>query len=282
MIVQPQSRFPVVRQLSDPSDGGTYYVQAVVRKYVNDTEAVVDTLNLTNQGGQRFSKYWQTPADPSGEGLYISIVTTVYTDPAYTVKSDVYGLEETTYLIANRLTPLQRAGGGGIDVRTMRRVMQEEIAKAKPDDTAEKKPKAAVKAAPARWDDILSAIDALKEAIPKAADPVDFAPVMQGLDALSQAIEAKEVTPATDLTPVLQAIADLKDSCAHDYEEFTAKLEEFAKTAPEAIIKAVHAGLAQIIQGATFTIAPTMAKMNLPAPQKEEKGIPFDLHALAQ
>ncbi len=85
LVLQPQKSFTVVRQIANHLDSATYYVRAVIRNAY--TDELIETLDLTSRGSQRFSKNWQVPADPSGEGFYISIVTSVYTDSGYTTKS---------------------------------------------------------------------------------------------------------------------------------------------------------------------------------------------------
>src|SRR5947209_2026571 len=111
LILHPQNSFTVVRQIANHLDTDTNYVRAVIRNAY--TDAIIDTLDLTDKGSQRFSKNWQVPADPSGQGFYISIVTSVYTDSGYTTKNPNYGDEENTYLVQDRV-PLARHGGGGV------------------------------------------------------------------------------------------------------------------------------------------------------------------------
>lgn len=124
MILQPQEYFAIVRQLPDPNDSNTYYVRAVIRNA--RTDALIDTINLTDRGSRRFSQSWQTPADSSGLGFYISICTTVYTDSGYTAKSDVYAEEMETYLLDNRFRNLGGgAGGSDVDYKKIRTIFIE-------------------------------------------------------------------------------------------------------------------------------------------------------------
>lgn len=112
MQLQPQEYFTIVRQIGDPSDSNTYFVRAVIRNA--RTDVLIDTINLTDRGSRRFSLPWQVPADPSGQGFYISVLTSVYMDSGYTTKSDIYSEEMETYLVDNRFRNL--GGGGGDDV----------------------------------------------------------------------------------------------------------------------------------------------------------------------
>lgn len=128
MILQPQEYFTVVRQIGDPNDSNTYFVRAVIRNA--RTDAVIETINLTDRGSRRFSLPWQVPADPSGQGFYISVLTTVYTDSGYTTKSDIYSEEMESYLVDNRFRNLG-GGGGGDDVNytKIRAIFEETIQK---------------------------------------------------------------------------------------------------------------------------------------------------------
>lgn len=127
MQLQPQEYFTIVRQLQDPADVNTYYVQAVIRNA--RTDAVIDTINLTDRGSRRFSLPWQVPADTSGLGFYISVLTSVYTDSGRTTKSDQYGEEMETYLVDNRFRNLGGGGGGSdVDYKKIRVVFQEVLA----------------------------------------------------------------------------------------------------------------------------------------------------------
>lgn len=130
--IKPQSNFPIVRGLPDHTDSGTYYVQAIIRNAKDDT--LIDTVNLIDKGNRYFSKNWTTPADVSGEGFYISIVTSVYTDASYTTKADMYGDEFQTYLVAERPNNAQILGGGGggsdISYKKIREIVTEIVAEA--------------------------------------------------------------------------------------------------------------------------------------------------------
>ncbi len=181
LILNPQNYFTVVRQINNHTDTATYYVKAVIRNAYTDT--IIDTLQLTDKGGQRFKKDWLVPADPSGQGFYISIVTSVYTDSGYTTKSENYGDDENTYLIQDRV--INRGGGGdnSLDMVSIRQAIREEIANI---------PKVTEK-----WEEILLAIANLD--IPKD----NTKQIIDEIKKISKQIKDKEVTPKTDLTPIL-------------------------------------------------------------------------------
>src|SRR5258707_3851150 len=101
MQLEPLEDFTIARGLEDHTDSTTYYVRAVVRDA--KTDALLATVNLTDQGdAHRFSKKWQIPADQTGQGYYLLITTSVYTDSGYTTKSSNYGDKDETYLVMRR------------------------------------------------------------------------------------------------------------------------------------------------------------------------------------
>src|SRR3990172_6365927 len=108
MQLSPREIFSIFRVLDDHTDGVTYFVRAVVRNA--RTSDVIATVNLSKQGStQEYKQDWQVPADTSGQGFYITIVTSVYTDSGYTTKSTDYGDEGATHLIDTR----KKSVGGG-------------------------------------------------------------------------------------------------------------------------------------------------------------------------
>lgn len=132
MQLHPREQFTIVRQIEDHTDSNTYYVQAVVRNA--KTDAVIDTVNLVARGGQRYSQNWLVPVDGSGQGFYISILTTVYEDSGHTSKSALYGEKIDIYLVQERMNVNFSGGGGGsdIDYKKVRKIIQEELEKLPP------------------------------------------------------------------------------------------------------------------------------------------------------
>lgn len=134
MQLNPRETFTIVRQIEDHTDQATYYVRAVIRNAKTDAIIQVDGnnyVNLTDQGSQRFTKNWLVPADASGQGFYISILTSVYTDSGYTTKSENYGDKIETYLVQDRVNAnLGGLGGGGgsdIDYKKIRKIVDEVV-----------------------------------------------------------------------------------------------------------------------------------------------------------
>lgn len=219
----PQQTFTVVRQLAhNPSESGTHYVQAVVRNAF--TDEIVETLQLTHQGGYRYSKSFRVPADTSGLGFYISIVTSVYSDSGYTTKSEIWGDEENTYLV---LDHTKTQGGGyrgytGPDMSDIRRIFREEIAKL-PETPA---PVVNIpEPEKMRWDEVIGALAEIRQAI-VPQEPTDLTPVLQAISRAEQAIISKEVTPEADLSPVLGKLDEIAQKTDSHKEELSGKSDE--------------------------------------------------------
>lgn len=212
MNVNPNTNLRIVRQLSDPTDVGTNYVRAVVRN--SATGAVLDTVNLTDEGGQRFSGYYHTDADPSGVGYYIDVTTTVYTDAGYTTKSENYQVESNTYHVIQQWGPGMGLGGGtDVNYEKVRRIVQEELGKLNIEIPTPRDITPELLGVERRLKESVGAIK-----IPEQKE-VDLEPVLQevrtsvdnAINTLLLAVDAKEVTPPTDLTEVLEAIATIRD-----------------------------------------------------------------------
>lgn len=213
MNILPQSTLRIVRQLTDPLDSGTNYVQAVVR---NSTSGdIVATINLTDKTNQRFTGEYTTPPDISGMGYYIDVTTSVYTDDAYTTLNTNYAIEAQTHFIHEQRVHM---GGGGADVNydKVRRIVKEVV-------EAQEKPKAPIvkdlTPEMRRMEERIK--DSVTQAVSSIRFPEQVRPDLDGVVArvnetvenatnmVLMSIEQKEVTPQTDLTPILDAISAL-------------------------------------------------------------------------
>ena len=210
--ITPQGTFPIVRQLYDPADTTTYYVRAVIRDSVKGT--TLETVDLVDKTGQRFVYKYPAPSDPSGLGRYIDITTTVYSDSGYTTRTDVYADENETYLIKSE----QNLGGGGggetVSYPEIRKIFKQELAKL---DIPE----------PAKQDNLRPVLNTMEtrlrnviiQSVPKIPEQVKpnldvvVSEIRASLDdvvnTLLIAVDNKEVTPETDLTPVMEMIQAL-------------------------------------------------------------------------
>lgn len=237
MILRPQTNFTIVRQLARPLeiDPTVFYVRAVVRNAYDET--TLATLNLTDQGNNRFTKTWQTPNDP-GNGLWISITTSVYEDSGYTTKSSIYGDDERTYLVER-----VRMGGGGsigwVPDRDFWKKLVETIAEAikMPETDLSKIEKAIVNipktsgfATPTDIQTTAEKVLAAISAIPKEKpEKVDLMPIVQEIR-LTRSEVASVMKAFRDATVKLEtSIRIMRSGSKEDIEKAAMKLEEAAK-----------------------------------------------------
>ena len=129
MQLNPLQPCPLVYQLN-PNDGTTYYVRAVVR--YSNSGVIFKTLNLTDQGGQRFTGSFQTP---NGNGVVIDITYTVYINSGYTTIAG-YGSTNESHVI-QILDGIGNSGGDGISEETMRKILGEMLGGIKFPDKSE-------------------------------------------------------------------------------------------------------------------------------------------------
>lgn len=188
MQLQPQEYFAIVRQIEDPLDIATsYYPQAEIRNA--RTDELLATVDLESKGDGRYSKRWQVPADVSGLGFYLTIITKVYTDSDHTTESPNYGRKEQTILVQERNVKL--GGGGGISYKDVK----DAIAK-----VLEEK---GIKEVKFEAQDLSSIIEAVK------AIPADV--TARVVDAMPEQQEVPEIKE-TDLQPVIKAITESQKS----------------------------------------------------------------------
>jgi len=261
LVLHPQNSFTVVRQIANHTDAATYYVRAVIRNAY--TDAIIETLDLTSRGSQRFSKNWQVSADSSGQGFYVSIVTSVYTDSGYTTKSENYGDEETTYLVQDRLLASMR-GGGGIDAYTVRRIIREELDKEPKPEAFDYERIPKPQEMKDRTDEILEAV---KRVEAKEPEKVDLAPVLSAVGEVKAAVEEKAVTPETDLAPAISAIQDLNKENSVDFQELKDSLIAFEETVVSQVQTTINRALGETEFTSTFS---TRAQPKKSQPSEEE------------
>ena len=194
----PQEYFVVSKQLGDPNDSTTYYIQAVIRNA--RTDATIDTLNLDDKTGQRFTKEWQVPADTSGSGFFVTITTTVYTDAAYTTKATNYTIDHETYVIHERTNPAMMGGGGAsVDYKKIRDMIREELGKLPVPEKSESVNLLPLYSAMKGLD---SRVGAIK--IPQP-EKVDLSEVLTLIRRVGNLIDNLDI-PKTDLSPVLNEL----------------------------------------------------------------------------
>lgn len=198
--IQPRFNFPISRLLPDLGDGVTYYVEAVVRNAL--TGATIATVPLPSVGNRLYAALWRTPADPNGQGLYVTITNTAYFDAGHTQPATtVYAAESDTYIVFDNYNFVaQMASQIGAQITTP--------------DLDYKKIETIVK----------KIIAAELKKLPKS-EQVDYGPYFKTLgDTVTGAIGAIKMPetaeyPETDLSPVLESI---KGSEGRLHERFDA------------------------------------------------------------
>lgn len=203
------------------------------------------TLDLTDQGdSHRFSKKYFVPADPTGEGYYLLITTSVYTDSGYTTKAEMYGDKYETYLVDQRA---KRFGGGGegsdIDYKRVRQIVEDVVGQ-KIAEIPPTPPVPPVNITP-QLQPVLNALSGLRNDVQSVEiPPNDYSGIERRLDLLQTAIEEKEVTPATELGPVLTVLDEVQsalkphtEQVGKDTEAILAKIKDFYSKDIQNILK---------------------------------------------
>lgn len=204
MQLHPREKFIITRQLQNSYITDTFYVRAVIRNAKTDT--VIQTYDLTDKGSQRFTKEWMVPADPSGQGFYVSIVTSVYSDSGYTTKSDIYGDEEQTYLVQERyvFNPNYPAGPSGqdIDYKRIQKMIDDSFRKfvsTKPETIVVTK-------------EVIKEVKIPEVKIVEKFNDIDTAPILSAIKAVGKKVDDKEVTEIpempepVDLSPIVDSM----------------------------------------------------------------------------
>lgn len=238
MQLEPREYFTIVRQIENHLDAGTYYVRAKIRNA--RTDVLLDTVTLTDQGSLRFSTPWQVPADVSGQGFYIAILTEVFTDSGFTSKSPDYGDKMDVYLVQTRA---KHGGGGGgteVDYKKIEKMIDEKLS-------------TSIKTLSALIDSVQKSIKGIK--IPQT----DLEQVTKPLEKLAESIAAIKI-PVTDLSSVLSGIDGAHKSILElpqrvDSETYLSKLGDIAGK-----LDSTHTGLAGIVEKTGESLAEIAAE----------------------
>lgn len=124
MILIPGTSHVITWSKQNLLDGTTYYVQAVIRDVREDT--ILATINLTDQGGGRFTGVWNVVGDPSGQGREIEVQKTIYEDSGYSNVSAVYGRWLDRYTVFDLSARVGGGGGfgGSVDYSVIERIIE--------------------------------------------------------------------------------------------------------------------------------------------------------------
>lgn len=271
--LQPREYFTIVRQLPDPGDVTVYYVRATIRN--SRTDELIDTVALVDRGGQRFTQEWQVPADVSGLGFYLDITTNVFNDAAYTVPSTVYGRDNESFLVYDRIS---RQSGGGMSVVTDYKKINKMLIEAL-------KPLEGKEVPELDLSPVLSLLKTIEKKVDGIEMPemekLELSPVIKAVGdaktAVIAAIDKKEVTEETDLSPVLDAISGLDSKIeARDLtqqekiEAYLSQLEEI-RGSFEKMFKADYPDLAKQLDHMVATLREGFAYSTAVLPQKPDR-----------
>ncbi len=185
--LEPGEVFAIVRQLADPFDNTTYYVRAEIRNA--KTDALLERVSLTDRGSLRFSANWNVTSTPPDGGLWISIMTAVYTDDAFTTRADNYSNEIDTYLVEPRPKWQGHGGGGGISKKDLREVLREVMPGLFPESETEAIVSAITEALGSRTDEVKRVVAGVDRKI----DGIEVSPVV------------KVTTTKVDVQPAIDA-----------------------------------------------------------------------------
>ena len=250
LTLNPTESFPIVRVLEDHTDTSTNYVQAVIRDAT--TDALIDTVSLTDKGNRRFSKVWKVTYDNAfGQGRFIVITTTVYTDSSYTEKNPNYAEKAETYLIQTRWSPtLAGAGSGGIDYREIAKVVAEVLDRKKLPEIAAKLETPTV----FPTEEILKGVEKIVGKIPEPIE-TDLSLVEKGLSGVVKAVESIPKPKDIDFSPIIKELKNLNSKIQDViYENRITKNEIIKSFDTEKIINNIsNEILTQIQKGTEIT-----------------------------
>jgi hypothetical protein len=260
---QPFSILFFIRNHTDPS---TYYVRA--RIYDVATGELLSTVDLTQAAtnSRLFTATTQAPPDPVGYGRNIVAIATVYTDASYATRSDAYEEEEQYYLVKTTAPVL---GGGGVDYRVLREIVQEELAKL---------PKAPEPLAPTEPDmsfvpALFGALGALQREIDRIPKEVlDLSGLEGRLASLDQALRALPEPEKPDLSPLGASIGQAAREIATARSEAKRANSSIAETLSRLVneVRTLAPAIAQSVDDALasqeMTVTPTR-RTAAPQPQ---------------
>jgi len=132
--VNPNQNIFVAYLITDTSDANTYFVQSVMRDTATGTTLGTVKLTRDANNSRRFTGSIQAPSQNAAQGRFVDIITTVYTDSGYSVKSQTYGEDMRQFLVKTLWDISLNGGGGGGGVvgnstAGMRDIVREELAK---------------------------------------------------------------------------------------------------------------------------------------------------------
>lgn len=198
----------ITRQLEDPTDSTTRYVQAKFYKPATSATAI-KTVNLTDNGGQLFTGTYQIPADEGGNGYFLTMVIKVYDDSGYTTESNRYTRKQVDYLVHQRWDwPQMLRGRTEFDYGRMEEIVKKEMGGKIPEKIED------LNKGLKKLEDLEKNLKKVEDRIGKIHIPeTDFSSVIKAINNMDKGVRddiKRKVDgiriPTTDLSPVLQEI----------------------------------------------------------------------------
>jgi len=208
--VNPSESYPINRVLEDTTDSGTNYVQCKV--YNGKTRALLQTVNLTDNGNRWFSGLITIPQDNAfSNGTWLLVTTTVYTDSGYTTVNTNYAQTSEQWLVQTRFDYRFLPQGLGPEWgEKLTTTFKEQVAALKPND-----PPPAVDHTPALFG-INSRLNAIEGAIraivipePEKPEKVNLQGLQSALDNLTKLVASLPKFEKTDQSAILNSLSNL-------------------------------------------------------------------------
>lgn len=214
--LKPEQNLYLVHQLSDPLDTDTNYVRAIIKN--SSTGVTLATKDLTDAGSnsQRFTGYWRTNPDVSGNGYFIDVIYTVYTDSGYSSANENYQRMTERYFVREIWGP-EFGHGGGVEVnyKKIGRMIQEAV---------ERSPKPEIKETDLT--PILEAIKAIVIPEPLKQEKMDDTSILAAIKGVFEAVRALPPPEKLDLPVILQHFSDARREIDKDKLDRTMETTE--------------------------------------------------------
>lgn len=243
--LSPYENFLIVKQLEDAADANVYYVRVVIKDADGTT---LDTVNLTDNGSQFFSKLWRVVADKTinGSGRFITMTTSVYTDSGYTTLSTLYATTAETFLIQRRLDANVALGGGGgvIDYREVAKIVADEIKKIPKTEFPKQELPKATDFAPIIKEITKTINDKIDNAIggiptPERPEKVDLSSLNAGLQKAIKEITSRPKFEKTDLSELVLTINKYTNEMRTTLEDNKQEMAKYFERFKEEIINSI-------------------------------------------
>jgi flagellin-like hook-associated protein FlgL len=284
--ISPGEPFDIFYFIRNHTDSTTYYIRAKV--YDVRTGELLATHNLTQSAinTRLFTKTVDAPPDPVGYGRNIVAIATVYTDSGYTTKSTDYEEQEQYYLIKAQVPFV--GGGGGVDYRTVREIIQEELKTAL--GALPKPEKLQVPDAPdmSFVDALFGSLGAITREIGRIPkEGTNLTSLNTKLDNLVQALKDRPQFERTDLSNVVEivdralaAIRELSTQLGSSHQQIVQGIEVILNKTAEDLKVSIPAAVEEIVQSQELTL-PVAMKVTRPKKEPQAPAAPDLSHLMS-